>query len=352
MRRRRWFPSRGWNLQRGDNAPAFMYVCGRDGLPPPPGPRHPPSRRFPSRARGVAGRGLCPADLDQGKPRWRVERPGLARPGVCLRPGRSALRVARGKGTRFRFGNQGQCVGRGGGVDNAVVFNVTAPEDPGTYDAGFTATGAADCGGEQGTELKLTDALTVTAPATNPPIPQQCGINVILVLDESGSIESSGATEKVRRATRAFLNSLSGTGCRVSIVDFSTTAAWPVGYHVVTGSVNPDGTGATGSIGSELRAVPQEPLQPGRVDQLGGRLQASGICERRRSGPSGSRRSGRGPGGVHDRRRSDGTEPGSGAAPRPDWSRAKPRRCGARRPRLTWSRARARGSLPWASARR
>ena len=136
----------------------------------------------------------------------------------------------------------------GGGADNAVLFNVTAPEDPGTYDVGFTATGASDCGGEQGTELKLTDALTVTEPAPNPALPQQCGIDVMLVLDESGSIQSSGATEKVRRATRAFLNSLSGTGCRVSIIDFSTTAAWPVGYHVVTGSVGADGSNPSGTI--------------------------------------------------------------------------------------------------------
>ena len=42
------------------------------------------------------------------------------------------------------------------------------------------------------TSEELTDALTVTAPAPNPALPQQCGINVMLVLDESGSIAVVG----------------------------------------------------------------------------------------------------------------------------------------------------------------
>ena len=170
-------------------------------------------------------------------------------PGSVFRARVTAIGGNAWQGTRHRFGNHGDCEPNGGGADNAVSFNVTAPEEPGTYNAGFTATGAADCGGEQSNEEVLTDALKVTTPAPNPALPQQCGINVMLVLDESGSIQSSGATEKVRRATRAFLNSLSGTGCRVSIVDFSTTAAWPVGYHVVTGSVDSDGQNASGTIG-------------------------------------------------------------------------------------------------------
>ena len=165
-------------------------------------------------------------------------------------------------GTRFRFGNQGECVGRGGGPNNAVSFNVTAPGDPGTYDAGFTATGAADCGGEQSAEKVLTNALKVTSPATNPALPQRCGINVMLVLDESGSIASSGATEKVRRATRAFLNALSGTGCKVSIVDFSTTASWPVGYHMVTGQVDSNGMNASGTIGEHFEPYLKDGYKP------------------------------------------------------------------------------------------
>lgn len=140
-------------------------------------------------------------------------------------------------GTQYRFGaNQRQCVNTSDthGGNKTVEFNVTAPGTPGNYDAGFTARGTNNCGGETSAEKVLQSALRVTAPAPNPNLPAHCGINVMLVLDESGSIASSGATEAVRGAARAFLNALSGTGSAVSIVDFSTTAHRPVGYTTVT----------------------------------------------------------------------------------------------------------------------
>ncbi|MEZ5076936.1 MAG: VWA domain-containing protein [Solirubrobacterales bacterium] len=74
----------------------------------------------------------------------------------------------------------------------------------------------------------------MTAPAANPALPQRCGSNVILVLDESGSIKSSGATGQVRDAARAFLDSLSGTGSQVAIIDFSSSARRQVDYTTVT----------------------------------------------------------------------------------------------------------------------
>ena len=85
-----------------------------------------------------------------------------------------------------------------------------------------------------GTEKVLPTALNVLAPGANPTLPPRCGINVMLVLDESGSIGSSRQTDTVRNATRAFLTALSGTGALVSIVDFSSTAAQPVPYTQVT----------------------------------------------------------------------------------------------------------------------
>jgi uncharacterized repeat protein (TIGR01451 family) len=139
-------------------------------------------------------------------------------------------------GTQYRFGSGNQvCVNTtdtGGTRTNDV--DVTAPGDPGTYDLGFTARGTSTCGGAASSEKVLTNALRVTAPATNRDLPPLCGINVMLVLDESTSIQTSGATEKVKSATRAFLNALAGTGAKVSIVDFSTTAAQPVPYTTVT----------------------------------------------------------------------------------------------------------------------
>ena len=140
-------------------------------------------------------------------------------------------------GTRFRFGSHSQCVNTAdvsSGDSATRTFDVTAPGTPGSYDAGFTGTGTGTCGGDQGAEFPLEDALRVTRPGTNPNLPPRCGINVMLVLDKSGSIESSGQTENVRKATRAFLDALSGTGASVSITDFSSTAAQQVPYTTVT----------------------------------------------------------------------------------------------------------------------
>ncbi|HWK25246.1 MAG TPA: VWA domain-containing protein [Solirubrobacter sp.] len=112
-------------------------------------------------------------------------------------------------------------------------YNVTAPRDPGSYDVTFTAFANASCAGTSASRT-LIDGVRVTTPYSNPDLEPRCGGNVMLVLDESGSIASSHATDQVRSATRAFLNALSGTGAAVSIVDFSTTAARPVPYTTVT----------------------------------------------------------------------------------------------------------------------
>ena len=143
------------------------------------------------------------------------------------------------RATNVQFGSQAplcadhsdQGAGTGTKTKN---FNVTAPGTPGDYDVTFTPNEADDCNGVTGTQKTLIDGLTVATPGPNPNLPPRCGIDVMLVLDESGSIQSSGQTENVRNATRAFLNALSGTGAGVSIVDFSSTAARPVPYTTVT----------------------------------------------------------------------------------------------------------------------
>jgi Mg-chelatase subunit ChlD len=81
--------------------------------------------------------------------------------------------------------------------------------------------------------MAASGARTAEEPAKNPPFPNRCGLNVILVLDESGSIGTSNATDQVKKAARAFLGALSGTGSKVAIVDFSTTAAKQVPYTAV-----------------------------------------------------------------------------------------------------------------------
>jgi uncharacterized repeat protein (TIGR01451 family) len=141
------------------------------------------------------------------------------------------------RSTSVRSQGASQCINTPDHTGNGTTsesFNTTAPPTPGNYDIGFTAWSGAGCSGVESAELVLTDGLRVTKPATNKDLPPRCGINVILVLDESTSIRTSNATEHVRDAARAFLVALAGTGAAVSIVDFSTSAARPIPYVVVT----------------------------------------------------------------------------------------------------------------------
>ena len=61
-------------------------------------------------------------------------------------------------------------------------------------------------------------------PNTNPDLRARCGLNVILVLDGSGSAKRAGAEDDVRAATTAFINALNGTGSKLAIIDFAGKA--------------------------------------------------------------------------------------------------------------------------------
>ena len=126
-------------------------------------------------------------------------------------------------------------------TSGSETFNVTAPASPGNYAAQFRARANSDCSGEQSNVLTLPkvedppkppDAVRVTTPAPNPNLAPRCGINVMLVLDESGSVKPY--VNDVRNAAKAFIGALSGTGSKVSIIEFSTSANRPVGYTTVT----------------------------------------------------------------------------------------------------------------------
>ena len=109
---------------------------------------------------------------------------------------------------------------------------MTAPGTPGDYAVGFTAASTNLCGGTRSDEKLLPQAVRVTPPAPNPNLEPVCGIDVMLVLDESGSIGNNA--QNVRNAATAFLDALAGTGSKVSITDFSTTATQQVPYTTVT----------------------------------------------------------------------------------------------------------------------
>jgi uncharacterized repeat protein (TIGR01451 family) len=142
------------------------------------------------------------------------------------------------KATQVRFGSAAPTcddhTDQTAGTARHASLRVNAPGTPDEYDVTFTPYTGAACTGTAGTPYTLVDGLRVTTPAANPNLPPRCGINVMLVLDKSGSIASSGQTETVKNATRAFLTALSGTGAKVSIVDFSSSAARPVPYTTVT----------------------------------------------------------------------------------------------------------------------
>ena len=75
-------------------------------------------------------------------------------------------------------------------------------------------------------------------PAANPDLVTRCGLDVVLVLDESGSIRGSAggpdSTEEVRLAAELFLSGLSETGSSVAVVDFADRANIAIPYLGVT----------------------------------------------------------------------------------------------------------------------
>ncbi len=82
-------------------------------------------------------------------------------------------------------------------------------------------------------------------PVANPDLIAGCGLDVILVLDESGSI--AGDAQAVRDGARAMLEALVGTHSRVALIEFNAAARFPIGsdYSEVTGgpggSISPGG---------------------------------------------------------------------------------------------------------------
>ena len=66
-----------------------------------------------------------------------------------------------------------------------------------------------------------------TTPADNPDLNKACGLDVMMILDESGSIASSNATDDVQLAFTAFVESLNNTGSSMAVIEFSTVARLP-----------------------------------------------------------------------------------------------------------------------------
>ncbi len=65
-------------------------------------------------------------------------------------------------------------------------------------------------------------------PIRNPDLRTACGIDILMILDESGSIGNAGATGAVKAAFRAFTRALNNTGSRLAVAEFSTVARLPL----------------------------------------------------------------------------------------------------------------------------
>ncbi len=65
-------------------------------------------------------------------------------------------------------------------------------------------------------------------PIANPDLAAACGIDILVTLDRSGSIENAGAEDDVQRAFRAFTSALKNTGSRLAVSEFSTVARLPL----------------------------------------------------------------------------------------------------------------------------
>jgi hypothetical protein len=80
-------------------------------------------------------------------------------------------------------------------------------------------------------------------PAANPEIEESCGLDVTLVLDASGSIQSSNAVAQVRKAAQAFLEALTNTNSQARVTQFATVSA-----ELAPSTLVDDGALASGGV--------------------------------------------------------------------------------------------------------
>ncbi len=150
------------------------------------------------------------------------------------------------------------------------TISITAPPTPGVYDVRFEAYEDDNCDGGDSTTLTLTDAITVENPqpfcgdgiingndvcddgnqnngdgcsypacqvesgwsctstnpsvckTINPTLPSSCGIDMVLIIDSSGSISSSELTQ-MKDAFKGFVDAfLPNTPTQIAVVDFDS----------------------------------------------------------------------------------------------------------------------------------
>jgi PKD repeat protein len=112
------------------------------------------------------------------------------------------------------------------------TFSITAPSTAGTYNAYFRAHDGNSCSSTDQSSLHtMTNAVVVVGIPTvpNPPLTQSCGLDVVLVIDGSGSIDNSEYSQ-MQAALVAFVNALAGTPTQFAFVEFATSAVVRQGF--------------------------------------------------------------------------------------------------------------------------
>jgi len=109
------------------------------------------------------------------------------------------------------------------------TFSIIVPANSGTFNLYFRAHDGNSCTSPgsgntlQSNLVTLKNSLTVQPPVTNPPLEEACGLDIVLVLDVSGSI--GGNLGDVQNAAIDFIDAfLPGTPTLIGLVKFNDTA--------------------------------------------------------------------------------------------------------------------------------
>lgn len=112
----------------------------------------------------------------------------------------------------------------GGQHQETYTLWVPADTASGSYTLNMRAHSDDNCTGDV-TVFPAELEPTITTSADNPPFPEVCGLDVILILDESASIAGGAGAIDIRTNVRTgasnFWDSLLGTGSTMSIIEFN-----------------------------------------------------------------------------------------------------------------------------------
>jgi hypothetical protein len=120
------------------------------------------------------------------------------------------------------------------------------------------------------------DAPGPQTPLPNPPMPESCGTNVVLVLDASGSISSANAVDDVRDAGEAFLNALADTGSTARVLQFASLSEQLAAQAEVTAGSLQSGGVFRNALNRYYNPKPPRPGNVRIFEYRGGNPQSSG----------------------------------------------------------------------------